>query len=210
MNILLLHGQGRTTNAMRLLGYRLGRLGHAVKYFRYYTRAEKFADIVQHLVAALKSLPNDQPYVLIGHSMGGLLARASLPYLEDHLPYHLILLASPNQPPRLAPLARRSHLYRYLTTDCGQKVLSADFYRVLPMPTIPATVIAGTGGPRVSWLPYGREPNDGVMSVQETNLGPGFEVIAVPSVHTFIMNSRLTFRHIQRILTASDALLIKN
>lgn len=200
MNILLLHGQGRTTNAMRLLGFRLGRLGHAVGYFRYYTRTEKFAHIVNRLVAVIKSLPHDQPYALIGHSMGGLLARASLLNLEDHLPSRLILLASPNQPPRLAAIAKRNLLYRYLTTDCGQKVLSADFYQNLPMPTVPTTIIAGSGGPRVSWLPYGDQPNDGVLSVQETRLDSGVEVIAVPSIHTFIMNSRQTFRHIQRVL----------
>jgi hypothetical protein len=203
MNILLLHGQGRTTNAMRLLGFRLGRLGHTVGYFRYYTRTEKFTDIVQRLVAVIKTLPRDQPYALIGHSMGGLLARASLPALEGHLPCHLILLASPNQPPRLAAIAKRNLLYRYLTTDCGQKVLSPDFYQVLPMPAVPTTIIAGSGGPRVSWLPYGEEPNDGVMSVQDTHLGLGVEVIDVPSIHTFIMNSRQTLHHIQRVLEVS-------
>ena len=161
---------------MLLLGFRLGRLGHAVGYFRYYTRTEKFVDIVQRLVARVKSLPSDQ------------------------LPCHLILLASPNQPPRLAPIAKRNPLYRYLTTDCGQRVLSADFYQELPVPTVPTTVIAGSGGPRVSWMPYGDEPNDGVMSVQDTYLGSGVEVIDVPSIHTFIMNSRQTLAHIQRIL----------
>ena len=68
------------------------------------------------------------------------------------------------------------------------------------MPTVPTTVIAGSGGPRVSWLPYGDEPNDGVMSVQDTYLGSGVEVIDVPSIHTFIMNSRQTLAYIQRIL----------
>jgi len=200
MNILLLHGQGRTTNAMRLLGFRLGRLGYAVEYFRYYTRTEKFVDIVQRLVVTVKGLPYHQPYALIGHSMGGLLARASLPALEDHLPKHLILLASPNQPPRLAPIAKRNFLYRYLTTDCGQRVLSPDFYQELPLPTVPTTAIAGSGGPRVSWLPYGDEPNDGVMSVRDTYVDSSVEVIDVPSIHTFIMNSRQTLQHIQRVL----------
>jgi hypothetical protein len=200
MNILLLHGQGRKTNAMRLLGFRLGRLGHTVGYFRYYTRTEKFVDIVQRLVAVIQSLPHDQPYALIGHSMGGLLARASLPALGGHLPQHLILLASPNQPPRMAPIAKRNFLYRYLTTDCGQRVLSPDFYQELPLPTVPTTVIAGSGGPRVSWLPYGDEPNDGVMSVRDTYVGSGVEVVDVPSIHTFIMNSRQALEHIQRVL----------
>ncbi|MBI2331876.1 MAG: alpha/beta fold hydrolase [Chloroflexi bacterium] len=200
MNVLLLHGQGRTTNAMRLLGFRLSRLGHEVGYFRYYTRSEKFNDIVKRLVARIRSLPFNLPYALIGHSMGGLLARASLPILQDHLPFHLIMLASPSQPPRLAPFVRQNRLYRFLTTDCGQKVLNPDFYQTLPMPAIPTTIIAGAGGPRVAWLPYKDEPNDGVMSVQDTYLGAGYEVIEVPSIHTFIMNSRHTLQHIERIL----------
>jgi Alpha/beta hydrolase family len=200
MNILLLHGQGRTTNAMRLLGIRLYGLGHHVQYFRYYTRTEKFTEIVERLVHTIKALPYDQPYALVGHSMGGLLARASLPALQDHLPFHLVLLASPSRPPRLAPRAKRNPIYRYLTYDCGQQVANAEFYKVLPMPTIPTTIIAGSGGPRARWLPYGYEANDGAMSVQETYLGPEYEVIQVPSIHTFIMNSRQTLHHIDRVL----------
>jgi hypothetical protein len=205
MNILLLHGQGRTSNAMRLLGARLRRLGNHVGYFEYYTRTEKFNDIALRLIHTIKSaLPDDQPYMLVGHSMGGLLARASLPYLEDHLPFHLVLLASPSRPPLLAPRAARSRIYRRITTDCGQKVASAEFYKNLPRPTIPTTIIAGTGGPRSRWLPYGYEANDGAMSVQETVLGPEYEVIEVPSIHTFIMNSRKVLHHIDRIIQQSN------
>jgi len=201
MNILLLHGQGRTTNAMRLLGVRLTRLGHHVLYFGYNTRTdEKFTEIVKRLIVIIKSMPSDQPYALVGHSMGGLLARASLTALEDHPPFHLILLASPSKPPRLASRAAHSRIYRYITNDCGQQVANAEFYKVLPIPTVPTTIIAGTGGPRGRWLPYGYEANDMAMSVEETRLGPQYEVIQVPSIHTFIMNSRHTLHHIDRVL----------
>ncbi len=201
MNLLLLHGQGRTTNAMRLLGFRLRQRGHAVQYFRYYTRTEKFTDIVMRLVGVIqKEMPMHQPYVLIGHSMGGLLSRASLPYLSEHLPVHLILLASPNQPPRLSAQIKNNIIYKYLTSDCGQLVLKSDFYKTLPKPTIPTTVIAGSGAPRVRWLPYGYEVNDGALSVKEADLGAGYQTIQVPSIHTFIMNSRQTFQHVERIL----------
>ena len=203
MNVLLLHGQGRTTNAMRLLGFRLRRLGHHVQYFRYYTRTEKFTAIVGRLVDVIKSWPSDQPYALVGHSMGGLLARASLPALKDHPPVHLILLASPSQPPSLAPFVKHNPIYRFLTNDCGQQALNAEFYSTLPKPGIPTTIIAGSGGPRLRWLPYGNQPNDGVMSVQDTYLGPEYGVIQVPSIHTFIMNSRQTLHHIDRILRQS-------
>jgi triacylglycerol esterase/lipase EstA (alpha/beta hydrolase family) len=201
MNLLLLHGQGRTTNAMRLLGFRLRRHGHAVQYFRYYTRTEKFSEIVTRLVDMIqKKMFMYQSYVVIGHSMGGLLARASLPFLVEHLPKHLILLASPNQPPRLSAKIKNNIIYKYLTSDCGQLALNADFYKTLPKPTIPTTVIAGSGAPRVSWLPYGYEANDGAISVQETDLGVGYQTIQVPSIHTFIMNSRQTLHHIDHIL----------
>ena len=201
MNILLLHGQGRTSNAMRLLGVRLRWQGHDVRYFEYYTRKEKFADIQVRLIDAIKTMfSHDEPYVIVGHSMGGLLARASLSSLKDHLPLHLVLLASPGRPPLLAPRVTRSRIYRRLTTDCGQQVANPEFYESLPKPNIPTTIIAGTGGPRSKWLPYGYEANDGAMSVQDTYLGPEYEVIQVPSIHTFIMNSRQTLHHIERIV----------
>jgi pimeloyl-ACP methyl ester carboxylesterase len=200
MNIILLHGQGRTTNAMRLLGFRLGRLGYCVKYFRYYTRREKFTQIVERLIDTVRSLPQDEPYAFVGHSMGGVIARASLPALTDHTPTHLIMLASPSQPPKLAPLARHNPLYTYLTYECGQLVTSDAFYQRLPKPTVPTTIIAGTGGPRGKWFPLGQEANDSVLTVQETRLGSEYEMILVPALHTFIMNSREALHHIDRIL----------
>jgi thioesterase superfamily protein len=200
MNVLLIHGQGRTTNAMRLLGVRLQRHKYQVRYFRYYTRPEKFSQIVERLVTFIKTFPQDQPYALIGHSMGGLLARASLPGLTEHAPIHLIMLASPSRPPRLAPLMQHNPIYKYFTNDCGQRVVTAEFYKALPKPNIPTTIIAGTGGPRSKWFPLAPEANDSVLTVQETQLGPEHTVILVPALHTFIMNSRETFQHIDRIL----------
>lgn len=202
MNVLLLHGQGRTTNAMRLLGFRLGRLGHLVQYFRYYTRSETFEGIVNRFGQWVNTVNDGQPYAIVGHSMGGLIARAGLPLLKN-LPVHLFLLASPNRPPKLAPYVQNNFLYRYLTTDCGQLVLNSNFYQKLPLPNIPATVIAGSAGPRAGWLPYGFEPNDGALSVQDASMGDAYELIQVPSIHTFIMNSKLTLHYIEQILNQS-------
>ena len=188
---------------MRLLGSRLEKLGYQVRYFRYHTRSETFENIVSRFIDWVNDAHGGQPYALIGHSMGGLIARAGVSYLIEHPPRHLILLASPNRPPKLAPYIRNNYIYKYLTTDCGQLVLTTDFYQHLPLPGVSATVIAGSGGPRAKWLPYGIEPNDGALSVQDAFLGEGYELIQVPSIHTFIMNSWLTLQHIERILKAS-------
>ena len=50
---------------------------------------------------------------------------------------------------------------------------------------------AGTSGPRVAWLPFGSEANDGLLSVSEASGTAGVSVMEVPSTHTFIMNSGL-------------------
>jgi pimeloyl-ACP methyl ester carboxylesterase len=165
---------------------------------------ERFSHIVERLIKTIRNLTQDQPYALIGHSMGGLLARASLPALADRPPVHLILLASPSQAPRLAPLAKHTPVYKYLTYDCGQQVMRPEFYASLPVPFIPTTVFAGTGGPRGKWFPLGYEANDSVLTVQETQLGPSNDVVLVPTLHTFIMNSNAAFHRIDQILRQSD------
>ena len=71
-------------------------------------------------------------------------------------------------------------------------------------PTIPTTIIAGTAGPRGQWSPFGNQPNDGIVTVAETGLGPKTEVVLVPSVHTLVMNSPQVAQVIYEILTVSQ------
>ncbi|MBZ0143382.1 MAG: hypothetical protein K8F56_07365, partial [Rhodocyclaceae bacterium] len=47
----------------------------------------------------------------------------------------------------------------------------------------------GTGGPRGRLALFGDAPNDGVLALDETRL-PGIPLRTLPSLHTFIMNSR--------------------
>jgi len=203
MRLLLIHGMGRTPLSLALLGRRLSRQGHSVRYFRYAAFQESFDQIVDRLVATIRVTVEQQPYALIGHSLGGILARAALPALASGPQRQLIMLAPPNQSPLLARRLRKRLLYRLMTRDCGSKLVDQTFYATLPHPTIHTTIIAGTAGPRGTWSPFGDWPNDGVVAVEETRLGPNTEVILVPSVHTLIMNSPKVTRIICELLTDS-------
>ena len=197
MHLILIHGQGRTSRSMRLLGWRLQRRGYTVQYFGYSTQRERFTDIRARLAAMLDQM--GKPYAIIGHSLGGILTRAALPQLA-HAPEHLIMLGPPNNPPLLARMLNDNPLYQRLTADCGQTLADEEFYARLPRPSVPTTIVAGTAGPQGRWSPFGDAVNDGVVSVAETSLGPEYPSVLVPSIHTFIMNSAEVLPAIERIL----------
>lgn len=205
MECILIHGQGRSSLSMRVLGLRLRRAGHGVHYFDYFVHRETFDQIVARLVNWIKADFADQAYVLIGHSLGGIIARASLPLLPDHEPQHLIMLAPPNRSPLLAQYLKDNPIYRALTTDSGSRLANPDFYADLPLPHVPTTIFAGTLGLRGRLSPWNDEPNDAVVSVRETLLTDDYPVILVPSIHTFIMNSPIVWEHIKRILASVDS-----
>lgn len=204
IHIILIHGQGRSPLSMGVLGWRLSRQQYTVHYFGYASYFQMFDDIVARFVQAIRDDIGNEPYAIVSHSLGGIVARAALPELVDNPPQHLVMLAPPNRPTRIAKLMRSSAVYRWITWDCGQKLADDDFYAGLPVPAVPTTIIAGTKHMGGVWRQaiFGREAevNDGILSVHETQLGDAFEVISVPSRHGFIMNSREVTNIVLKVL----------
>jgi pimeloyl-ACP methyl ester carboxylesterase len=193
MHVVLIHGQGRSPLSMSLLGWRLSRQQHQVHYFGYAAFCQTFDDITRRFVQMIRDEIGDRPYAIVSHSLGGIITRASLPHLADIPPQHLVMLAPPNQPARIAKKMRPNQLYWWVTWDCGRKLADDAFYESLPRPTVPTTIIAGTKGLHgrlQQSLFEGEEVNDTILSVQETELSEAQEVILVPASHGFIMNSK--------------------
>jgi hypothetical protein len=189
MQVILIHGQGRTPLSMIWLGRRLGQQGHQVHYFGYTPFTQSFDSIVSRFVQTVRAKTAGHPYAIVSHSLGGIITRAALPHLADHLPEHLVMLAPPNHPAALARRMRAFPPYRWFTRDCGQRLGDETFYQTLPRPTVPTTIIAGTRGwpKRLSFF-EGR-PNDLVLAVDETRL-EGCPQFLVQASHPLIMNSR--------------------
>jgi len=190
MNIMLIHGQSRTLLSMGLLGWRLSRQGYNVRYFGYFAFLQTFEDITRRFVQKVRDEINPEPYAIVGHSLGAIIARASLPQLKDNPPRHLIMLAPPNQPPMIAKKVRRNPVYRWLTQDCGRRLADDAFYEKLPRPTVPTTIIAGGRGWPKLISPFGDAINDGILAAAETELGEGYQVILARATHPLIMNSK--------------------
>jgi hypothetical protein len=188
VRLLLVHGMGRTSLSLARLARFLRKEGHPVERLGYVAALESFDRIRRRVRSRLETLARTrEPYALIGHSLGGLALRAAMDGLETP-PVRLIMLATPNQPARLARRLHRLWPYRVICGETGQLLTRPEFYLVLPPLTVPYTIIAGSAGPRGRHSPFGDDANDWVVAVEETKILPGDCPVVLPVGHTFMMN----------------------
>jgi|SRR5215211_1247160 len=201
MNLLLVHGLWRTPLSLLFLVNRLRSWGFHPEQFGYAAVAQRYDSIVVRLADRLAGMAARGPYAVVGHSLGGVLLRSAIPRLSVTRPSRLVMLGTPNRPPRLAKLLGVLWVYRQLMGECGRNLSSPLFYAELPKPCVPYTIIAGTAGPRGRWSPFGDEPNDGLVAVSETLIREDDSVILLPVTHTFMMNNALVHQEIRRVLS---------
>jgi len=192
MQVLFVHGMGRSSLSWLPTLARFRAHGFTVQTFSYNVTRENFSQIVLRLVKCLSLLAQHGDYVLVGHSLGGVLLRAALAQAPAKMrkPSLLFLLGSPILPSRLARYLRKNRLYRGLTRDSGQLLGSARRMRNIPAPAICSVAILGTRGVRGRWSPFGQEDNDGIVSVREASATWLDETLRVPVVHTLLPSSR--------------------
>jgi hypothetical protein len=204
----MVHGLGRTPLSLVGLARDLRRSGHRPRLLGYLGALESYEAIVRRVRRRLLAAAETrEPYAAIGHSLGGLILRAALAEWPGDLPPPrcVVMLGTPSRTPRLAQRFRRWRLYRWVNGEAGQLLAQPDYFADLPMLTVPCTVIAGTKGwPRAISL-FAGEPNDGVVAVNETRLGPPGTVIEVPASHTFMMNNRQVRALVREVLAKAAA-----
>lgn len=200
MNVLLVHGLGRTPLSLVLLANALRRAGCRTHFFGYSPTCEPLPGITRRLAVRLGELTG--PVGLVGHSLGGLLLRMAIPQVPTLQVLNLVMLGSPNRPPRLARSAWRHGPFRWLTRECGAFLASPDAVLRLPVPAVPYTLIAGTAGPRGAYSPFGDDPNDGVVAVDETRIRDEDDPERFPVWHTVMMNDRRVQEAVVFALTA--------
>ncbi|MHB1215985.1 MAG: esterase/lipase family protein [Thiobacillus sp.] len=204
MDLVLVHGMGRTPLSMMRLRRRLRRAGHHPVLFGYSPTVETLQGVTARLVKLIDRRVDTRHYALVGHSLGTVIIRTALGHLESRAPAACIFLAPPMRACKAALFFSRFRLYRLLTGEMGQLLARDAFMDPLPMPSAPTRIYAGTGGPRTPWLPFGMEANDGILSVSEATGRYTAMSVEVPAVHTFIMNSTPVRDDMIRFLESID------
>jgi pimeloyl-ACP methyl ester carboxylesterase len=188
MLVIFVHGMGRTPLSGWPLLRRLRQAGLRTTTFGYISAFEKFNAIKSRLISKVSKVAGDDSYILVGHSLGGVLIRAALNALPEHIerPRHVFLLGSPIQSSRLAVRLKNNLAYRAFTGDCGQLLASQARMDEIGSLSETTTSIAGVRGFAKGRGPFGDEPNDGVVSVTETNAPWLSNQKQVPVVHTLL------------------------
>ncbi|AMP01351.1 alpha/beta hydrolase family protein [Collimonas arenae] len=188
IHAILVHGMGRTPVSMLLLAKRLRSAGITPHLFAYSAAFERWQPCVDRLQRFITTCSNGERFIVVGHSLGCVLTRAVLPQLAQ-APQMCFFLAPPTRASSYAIKLSRWRLFKLITGEMGQLLANQKFMESLPMPQVPLRIYAGIKGPRGRWMPFGDEPNDGILSVSEVQLG-SFPLQLLPTIHTVIMNSR--------------------
>lgn len=138
-DVILIHGLYQNTLIMRVLGYRLEKLGYQVHYFKYPTLITSFEKNVDSFCHYLENFSS--PFAIIGHSLGSLIILKSL---EKSIPQQLKRVIA------ITPPFHGSRVVQYLTEHNAsfligkaQNILMPNYDRHWKFP-IPLGIIAGT------------------------------------------------------------------
>lgn len=145
------------------------------------------------LIARLRAMEGTDEVGLIGHSFGGLLLREAVAHVPELRVRHLVMLGTPNQPPRLAARAIKSPVWRMLHGSCGRCLVTPEWFQQLPMVSTPCTLVAGTMGWPAGFGPFSGEPNDGIVSVSETRINDDDGLVLMPVLHAFLTTNKAVF-----------------
>ena len=191
MQALFIHGMGRTPLSALPLLRRLQTKGLKTSTFGYTTALHDFGHISARLSKRIERLADQgDDYILIGHSLGGVLLRSALAAVVPQTPQpaHVFLLGSPVLPSRLARGMRNNPVFKWTTRDCGQLLASPE--RMAGIGAIARTTsIVGIKGVTGRRSPFGNEANDGVVSLSEARAPWLTDEVQVPIIHTLLPSS---------------------
>ena len=192
MQALLVHGMGRTSLSWTPTLIRLRTAGIRPTTFGYSAASEKVSVINRRLIKSIVRLSQRGEYVLVGHSLGGVLLRAALQALPEGttLPKFLFLVGSPITASRLAVRLKTNPVFRLATRDCGRMLGSTERMLAVAASPVPTVAIVGTRGMKGRFTAFGNEPNDSVVAVSEASADWFQEEVYVPVVHTLLPASK--------------------
>lgn len=193
-HIVLVHGLGRTTLDMALMGRRLRRLfpSSTVHRFGYPTRSITLEQATERLAHFVNDITTTEPISFIGHSLGGIVVRSlDLSDLARAPLHRLVTLGSPHNG---ATIARVLSRYSFPQALFGPILHELGSLNLAETPKqLEVGCIVGRSGVRFGMLPLFGDDNDGLVLKREASFPGCADQIDVFSFHgTMPFSGRLT------------------
>lgn len=193
-DIVLLHGFMGAPWTMRTMG-RLLRKGGFTPYCPWYESwAQPFDAIVDRICTRLaaRRVGIERPLHFVGHSMGGLIARAVIDRIASPHLGRVVMIGTPNAGSELADFCDRLKILRPILGQAAPALVtrrSLPSLHDLPPPTYPVGIIAGNR-PLPGPLRILPAPHDGKVTVASTHLEGEADHIVLPVSHTLMPFNR--------------------
>src|SRR5690606_15888776 len=183
---LLLHGLGRSKDSMKRLRAALAAAGFDAYSVNYPSTRQSLADAAVSVAAVLqRCAPDFDEITVVTHSLGGMVARAVLAMPDMPRVSRMVMIAPPSQGSELADIVLKRRLARLILGPAAMEMRSnSPIPAVLPPPPCPFFIIAGGRGTPRGWNPLVPGDNDGVLSVESTQLAGATSFKLVPHPHT--------------------------
>jgi hypothetical protein len=201
--VILLHGLGRTRDAMTDMGAALTREGFAVAALGYPSTRASIAEHAARLSALVDQLDGVERVSFVTHSLGGIVVRA---LLAEDAPWRarialggVVMLAPPSQGSSLAR-SLDSLLFEAVLGPSGQQLAGGSLDE-LPVPPCRFGIVAAGRGDGEGYNPLLPGDDDGVVSVEEAMLPGAADVMVVRGMHTFVMDDEAVQAATARFLT---------
>ncbi len=188
--VLLLHGYLRAKDAFKPMTRALNDAGFAAVPINYPSMWRGLDAHSAQLRGVLDGLQGRFTVSLVGHSMGGLIARQVLAqegaWRENLTLNRLVMLGVPNQGAEMADRLSDWWLYRTLGGPASTQ-LTTSVVPDLPAPTVPFGNVAGVRGNGRGWNPLIPGEDDGIVTLESTRMDGAEDTLVLPCVHALLM-----------------------
>ena len=197
--VVLLHGISRTSRSFRKMQAAIEGCGFDTLNLGYASRRKALEQLAEDIHPAIEGFAAgiEGSIHFVGHSMGGLLARA---YLARYRPKRLgrvVMLGTPNSGSEIADRLKNVRAYRAWFGPAGQQLITrrdAALDAILPPVDYPVGIIAGNRSVYPISSAFLPKPHDGRVSVENTRLDGMMDHVVIAVSHPSLVRNRLALQ----------------